>query len=259
MTERDLRIFREDFNTSYKGWRIPRPRAESRLSLELLKAVEKAGYNCNTAMRLGFAETGFDNDNEVEGPYAVVLAPTRELARQIEDETLKFAHHLGINKVLSIVGGHSIEDQQFKITQGCEVVIVIATLGRLIDCLERRYIVLNLCNYVVLDEADQHGATMPLAVERLARRKYLRNPVVVTIGTPGKATDLITLARDHVEGFRENAEEQREISLQGFRTKRFNVLVATNVAGRGIDIPDVAHVINHDMPGDIEMYTHRIG
>jgi ATP-dependent RNA helicase DDX23/PRP28 len=55
------------------------------------------------------------------------------------------------------------------------------------------------------------------------------------------------------------SQEQREISLEGFRTKRYNVLVATDVAGRGIDIPDVAHVINYDMPGNIEMYTHRIG
>jgi ATP-dependent RNA helicase DDX23/PRP28 len=50
-----------------------------------------------------------------------------------------------------------------------------------------------------------------------------------------------------------------QISLEGFRNKRFNCLVATDVAGRGIDIPDVAHVINYDMPGNIEMYTHRIG
>ena len=55
------------------------------------------------------------------------------------------------------------------------------------------------------------------------------------------------------------SQEQREISLEGFRTKRYNVLVATDVAGRGIDIPDVAHVINFDMPGSIDMYTHRIG
>jgi ATP-dependent RNA helicase DDX23/PRP28 len=145
---------------------------------------------------------------------------------------------------------------------------------------------------------------MPPAVERLAR-KYLRNPVVVTIGTAGKATDLIS---QHVimtkesekssrlhrlldelgdktaivfvntkknadmvaknldkHGYRVTtlhggkSQEQREISLEGFRTKRYNVLVATDVAGRGIDIPDVAHVINYDMPGNIEMYTHRIG
>ncbi|MFS8001683.1 putative RNA helicase [Helianthus anomalus] len=107
----------------------------------------------------------------------------------------------------------------------------------------------------------------------------------MTIGTAGKATDLIT---QHVIMVKESeqmprlqkllddlvdkprlcyrvttlldgkSQEQREISLEGFRTKRFNVLVATDVAGRGIDIPDVAHVINYDMPGNIEMYTHRI-
>ncbi|KVH95742.1 DEAD-box ATP-dependent RNA helicase 21 [Cynara cardunculus var. scolymus] len=379
MTERDWRIFREDFNISYKGSKIPRPMrswVESKLSSELLKAVERAGYKTPSPIQMaaiplglqqrdviGVAETGsgktaafvlpmltyitrlppISEENEAEGPYAVVMAPTRELAQQIEEETVKFAHYLGI-KVVSIVGGQSIEEQGFKIRQGCEV--VIATPGRLIDCLERRYAVLNQCNYVVLDEADRmidmgfepqvvgvldampssnfkpenedeeldekriyrttymFSATMPPAVERLAR-KYLRNPVVVTIGTAGKATDLITQhvimvkesekmsrlqklldelvdktaivfintkkSADFVSktleksGYRVTtlhggkSQEQREISLEGFRTKRFNVLVATDVAGRGIDIPDVAHVINYDMPGNIEMYTHRIG
>ncbi|KAL8470345.1 hypothetical protein ACS0TY_032990 [Phlomoides rotata] len=148
------------------------------------------------------------------------------------------------------------------------------------------------------------SATMPTDVELLAR-KYLRNPVVVNIGTAGKATDLITqhvmmtkendkmdrLKRlldelgdktaivfvntkrvaDNVaknldkEGYRVTtlhggkSQEQKEISLEDFRTKRYNVLVATDVAGRGIDIPDVAHVINYDMPGNIEAYTYRIG
>lgn len=379
MTERDWRIFREDFNISYKGSKIPRPMrswVESKLTPELLKAVERAGYKTPSPIQMaaiplglqqrdviGIAETGsgktaafvlpmltyisrlppMSEENEAEGPYAVVMAPTRELAQQIEDETVKFAHYLGI-KVVSIVGGQSIEEQGFKIRQGCEV--VIATPGRLIDCLERRYAVLNQCNYVVLDEADRmidmgfepqvvgvldampssnlkpenedeeldekriyrttymFSATMPPAVERLAR-KYLRNPVVVTIGTAGKATDLITqnvfMVKESEKMFRlqkllneledktaivfintkktadslskaldkagyrvttlhgGKSQEQREISLEGFRTKRYNVLVATDVAGRGIDIPDVAHVINFDMPGNIEMYTHRIG
>ncbi|CAM8953084.1 unnamed protein product [Rhodiola kirilowii] len=379
MTDRDWRIFREDFNISYKGSKIPRPMrnwAESKLTPELLKAVERLGYNKPSPIQMaaiplglqqrdviGIAETGsgktaafvlpmltyisrlppMTEENEEEGPYAVVMAPTRELAKQIEDETVKFAHYLGI-KVVSIVGGQSIEEQGFKIRQGCEV--VIATPGRLIDCLERRYAVLNQCNYVVLDEADRmidmgfepqvvgvleampssnlkpenedeeldekkiyrttymFSATMPPAVERLAR-KFLRNPVVVTIGTAGKATDLISQhvimvnesekmyelqklldeLRDKTaivfvntkktadgvskgldkSGYRVTtlhggkSQEQREISLDGFKTNRYNVLVATDVAGRGIDIQDVAHVINYDMPGNIEMYTHRIG
>lgn len=379
MTERDWRIFREDFNISYKGSKIPRPTrswSESKLTTELLKAVERVGYKSPSPIQMaaiplglqqrdviGIAETGsgktaafvlpmlayitrlppINEENEAEGPYAVVMAPTRELAQQIEDETVKFSHYLGI-KVVSIVGGQSIEEQGFKLRQGCE--IVIATPGRLLDCLERRYAVLNQCNYVVLDEADRmidmgfepqvmgvldampssnlkpenedeeldekkiyrttymFSATMPPAVERLAR-KYLRNPVVVTIGTAGKTTDLIsqhvTMMKESEKFYRlqnlldnlgdkttivfvntkKNADnvaksldkagyrvttlhggksqEQREISLEGFRTKRYNVLVATDVAGRGIDIPDVAHVINYDMPNNIEMYTHRIG
>ncbi|XP_078444253.1 P-loop containing nucleoside triphosphate hydrolases superfamily protein [Wolffia australiana] len=379
MTERDWRIFREDFNVSYKGSRLPRPMRsweESKLAPELLKAVEKVGYKKPSPIQMasiplglqqrdviGIAETGsgktaafvlpmltyitklppMTEENEAEGPYAVVMAPTRELAQQIEDETLKFARYLGI-KVVSIVGGQSIEEQGFKLRQGCEV--VIATPGRLIDCLERRYAVLNQCNYVVLDEADRmidmgfepqvvgvldampssnlkpeneeeeldekkiyrttymFSATMPPAVERLAR-KYLRNPVVVTIGTAGKATELITQSVSMVKpsekmsrlqrlldelgdktaivfcntkksadfcakeldrlGYRVTtlhggkSQEQREISLEGFRSRRFNVLVATDVAGRGIDIPDVAHVINYEMPNSIDMYTHRIG
>ncbi|XVE81195.1 hypothetical protein DITRI_Ditri15bG0043300 [Diplodiscus trichospermus] len=379
MTERDWRIFREDFNISYKGSKIPRPMrswSESKLSAELLKAVERVGYKKPSPIQMaaiplglqqrdviGIAETGsgktaafvlpmlsyisrlppMSEENEAEGPYAVVMAPTRELAQQIEDETMKFAHFLGI-KVVSIVGGQSIEEQGFRIRQGCEV--VIATPGRLLDCLERRYAVLNQCNYVVLDEADRmidmgfepqvvgvleampssnlkpenedeeldekriyrttymFSATMPPAVERLAR-KYLRNPVVVTIGTAGKTTDLISQrvimmkesqkfprlrelvdvlgdktaivfvnTKKNADSISKNldkagykvttlhggrSQEQREISLEGFRAKRFNVLVATDVAGRGIDIPDVAYVINYDMPSNIEMYTHRIG
>jgi ATP-dependent RNA helicase DDX23/PRP28 len=172
-------------------------------------------------------------------------------------------------RMVSVVGGQSIEDQGFKLRKGCE--IVIATPGRLLDCLEQRYAVLNQCNYVVLDEADRmidmgfepqvstaapllphpcgcglprirdvpmwflswcvallqvrgvldampstnlkpenedealeddkvyrttymFSATMPPAVERLAR-KYMRRPVVVNIGSAGKATDNVTQVR----------------------------------------------------------------
>merc|ERR1719506_3276991 len=89
---------------------------------------------------------------EAEGPYSLVMAPTRELAQQIEEETVKFAAFLNF-RVVSVMGGISIEEQGFKLRRGCE--IVIATPGRMADCLERQYAVLNQCNYVVLDEADR--------------------------------------------------------------------------------------------------------
>lgn len=91
-------------------------------------------------------------ENQAEGPYALVMAPTRELAQQIEEETVKFAHFLNY-RVTSIVGGQNIEEQAFVIGRGCE--IVIGTPGRMADVLERRFIVLSQCNYIVLDEADR--------------------------------------------------------------------------------------------------------
>jgi ATP-dependent RNA helicase DDX23/PRP28 len=285
-----------------------------------------------------------DESNSGDGPYAVVLAPTRELAQQIEEEAVKLAYYTQF-KTVSVVGGQPIEEQGQKLRKGCE--IVVATPGRLLDCLERRYAVLNQCNYVVLDEADRmidlgfepqvngvleampssslkpeegddatldesrvyrttymFSATMPPAVERLAR-KFLRRPVVVTIGSVGAATDSVAqrvvmlkenekpgrldselhmvsekrvivfvntkrqcdVVHRHLEnaGYRcavlhgGKTQDQREAAIAGFKGDACNVLIATDVAGRGIDIPDVALVINYDMPNTIEAYTHRIG
>lgn len=183
--------------------------------------------------------------NRQNGPYALVLAPTRELAQQIESETNKFCALLGY-KCVSIVGGRAIEEQSFNLRDGAE--IVIATPGRLKDCIERSVLVLSQCTYVVMDEADRmidqgfeeilnfildalpvsnmkpdtddaadatkmtkviegaegqensilnlyrqtvmFSATMPSAVERLAK-KYLRRPAIVTIGVAGQAVDTV--------------------------------------------------------------------
>ncbi|KAE8813539.1 DEAD-box ATP-dependent RNA helicase 21 [Hordeum vulgare] len=227
--------------------------------------------------------------------------------------------------------------------------VIVATPGRLLDCLESRYAMLNRCNYVVLDEADRmidmgfepkvvgvldemppshlkpenadeeldeartyrtthmFSATMPPAMERLAR-KYLRNPVAVTVGFAGKAADLVAqnmvmvkvqekmprltriladLGKDRrtaivfcntknsVEKLTndlENAglsrvtalhggksQDERKARLDGFRNGRFNALVATDLAARDIDVPEVAHVIKYEMPSSIDLYTHHIG
>lgn len=379
MTERDWRIFREDFNIAYKGNANTLPLRnweEALLPEPINMAIEYVGYAKPSPIQMasiplglkqldviGVAETGsgktaafvipmlayimkqppMTEANSADGPYAVVLAPTRELAQQIEEETLKLAKYTDF-KVTSVVGGQSIEEQGSKLRRGCE--IVIATPGRLLDCIERHYCVLNQCNYVVLDEADRmidlgfepqvqavldamphsslkpedeaaeldekrtyrttymFSATMPPAVERLAR-KYLRRPVVVNIGRAGMATDNVTQRVimvkenekphrlsseldmihekkvivfvntkrqcDNVYGQLEAAgysctvlhggrtQDQRELSIKGFKEDTYNVLIATDVAGRGIDVPDVALVVNYDMPNNIEAYTHRIG
>jgi len=382
MTNRDWRIFKEDFNISCKGGAIPHPIRnwkESNLPPELLEAVTKCGYVEPMPIQMqaipiglqhrdiiGVAETGSGKtaafvlpmlvyistlpdmtpETEVDGPYAVILAPVRELALQIEDECKKFADCMNIRTV-SVVGGQSIEEQGFYLRKGCEV--VVATPGRLKDCLDRRYVVLNQCNYVVLDEADRmidmgfepqvmdilnampattwksadaelaaqqeksgifrtttmYSATMPVAVERLAR-KYLRRPAYIVIGEAGKAVDKIKqtvvftknttektkkltellytgiqppimifanqkkicdLLLKHLEklGFRATVlhagkrQEHREESMEGFKSGKYDILVSTDVAGRGIDVKGVTHVINFDMPKTISDYTHRIG
>ncbi|CAO3702838.1 unnamed protein product [Rhizopus stolonifer] len=268
MRERDWRIFKEDFNISTKGGNIPRPIRsweEAGLPEKMVQIIHNIGYKEPTPIQrqaipigiqcrdlIGVAETGsgktasfvipllvyisdlpkMSEENMSDGPYALILAPTRELAQQIEQETIKFAAPMGFNCV-SIIGGHDIVEQAFSMRSGAE--IVIATPGRLKDCLERRILVLNQCTYVVMDEADRmidmgfegdvnfildalpvtnmkpegedgmqielpeghkyrqttmFSATMPTAVERLAK-KYLRREAVVTIGITGQAVETV--------------------------------------------------------------------
>ena len=175
MTERDWRFFRADYNISIKGGRIPNPYRsweDSDLNQEILEIIEKVGYKEPTPIQrqaipiglknrniIGVAETGSGKtaafliplltwiqalpknvrlgDDET-GPYAIILAPTRELAQQIEEEAIKFGQHLGVRTV-AIFGGRSREEQVLRLRMGCE--IVIATPGLLIDVLKNRYLV----------------------------------------------------------------------------------------------------------------------
>uniref|UniRef100_A0A8D3D7Y1 RNA helicase n=1 Tax=Scophthalmus maximus TaxID=52904 RepID=A0A8D3D7Y1_SCOMX len=365
MTDRDWRIFREDYSITTKGGKIPNPIRnwkEYSLPDHILEVIEKCGYKDPTPIQrqaipiglqnrdiIGVAETGSGKtaaflipllvwittlpkieriEDSDQGPYAVILAPTRELAQQIEEETIKFGKPLGIRTV-AVIGGISREDQGFRLRMGCE--IVIATPGRLIDVLENRYLVLGRCTYVVLDEADRmidmgfepdvqkileyipvtnqkpdtdeaedpekmimnfesgkhkyrqtvmFTATMPPAVERLAR-SYLRRPAVVYIGSAGKPHERVEqkvllmsegekriepeLVSSSVPQYNActlhggKGQEQREFALSNLKAGAKDILVATDVAGRGIDIHDVSMVLNYDMAKNIEDYIHRIG
>ncbi|MCJ1417221.1 mRNA splicing protein prp28 [Xylographa parallela] len=389
MRERDWRIFKEDYNISTKGGSIPNPMrswVESGLPKRLLDVVDQVGYTEPSAVQraaipialqsrdlIGVAVTGSGKTaafllpllvyiselpplNELtknDGPYAIILAPTRELAQQIEIEAKKFATPLGFTCV-SIVGGHSLEEQAYNLRDGAE--IIIATPGRLVDCIERRVLVLGQCCYVIMDEADRmidlgfeepvnkildalpvanmkpdseeaedavvmsqslggkdryrqtmmYTATMPTAVERIAR-KYLRRPAIVTIGNIGEAVETVEQRVEFVAGedkrkkrlleilsSREFAppiivfvnikrncdavardikhmgftsvtlhgsktQEQREAALASVRNGTTDVLVATDLAGRGIDVSDVSLVVNFNMATNIESYTHRVG
>ncbi|PPQ86849.1 hypothetical protein CVT25_012568 [Psilocybe cyanescens] len=388
MKERDWRIFREDFSISARGGAIPHPLRswkESTIPESILECIERIGYKEPSPIQrqaipiglqnrdiIGIAETGsgktaafvipmlafisnlppFTDEIRHLGPYALIMAPTRELAQQIESEARKFASPLGF-KCVSIVGGRAVEEQQFNLREGAE--IIIATPGRLKDVIERRVLVLSQCRYVVMDEADRmvhlgfendltfildalpsetmqgedqgeqmdvdgetlikkgrtrvttlFSATMPAAVERLAR-KYLRKPAVITIGEAGRAVDTVEQRVEFVSGEEKKKQklleilnsgqyaspiivfvnqkktadmvakdlsragwsaatlhsgknqEQREASLQSLRSGESDVLVATDLAGRGIDVQDVSLVINFQMASTIEAYVHRIG
>ena len=388
MTQRDWRIFNEDFDIRIQSGRFVPPLRfwqESPLSDPLLRAIESAGYRDPTPIQrqavavglelrdlIAIAETGSgktcafmlplvayiqDLPRDMldvvrqEGPLAIIMAPVRELAQQIEEECSKLCKYLPMIRSLCIVGGQSISTQTAALRGGIEV--VVGTPGRLVDLLQSNLLVLNQCNYVVIDEADRmidmgfeqqvleildamnapmkaederlaeselatrsarfritamFSATMPPAVERIAR-SFLRHPVIVKIGDEesgknkrieqrilfvsegaknGKLMEVIresgngnitktiifaNLKKDVDLVYRQlesarlavgvlhggKSQDQRERTLELFRINEINILVATDVAGRGLDISDVAHVINYDMPKNIENYTHRIG
>eukprot|EP00746_Dinoflagellata_sp_MGD_P071167 gnl/MRDRNA2_/MRDRNA2_29028_c0_seq1.p1 gnl/MRDRNA2_/MRDRNA2_29028_c0~~gnl/MRDRNA2_/MRDRNA2_29028_c0_seq1.p1 ORF type:complete len:768 (+),score=192.48 gnl/MRDRNA2_/MRDRNA2_29028_c0_seq1:123-2426(+) len=189
MTDRDWRILKEDFEIAVRGGRVPKPLrvwAESPLPWELLEGIHQAGYTrptpiqmqgipiaCQNRDMIGIAETGsgktaaymlpmlsyvktlppLTDETAVDGPYAIALAPSRELCVQIEEEAKKFAKFIPTLRVVSVVGGRNAEQQAFDLRQGVE--LCIATPGRLCDSLEKQHTVLNQCNYVVLDEADR--------------------------------------------------------------------------------------------------------
>ncbi|EPQ14643.1 Putative ATP-dependent RNA helicase DDX23 [Myotis brandtii] len=356
MTDRDWRIFREDYSITTKGGKIPNPIRswkDSSLPPHILEVIDKCGYKEPTPIQrqaipiglqnrdiIGVAETGSGKtaaflipllvwittlpkidriEESDQGPYAIILAPTRELAQQIEEETIKFGKPLGIRTV-AVIGGISREDQGFRLRMGCEdddmgfepdvqkILEHMPVTNQKPDTDEAEDPEKMLANF----ESGKHKyrqtvmftATMPPAVERLAR-SYLRRPAVVYIGSAGKPHERVeqkvflmsesekrkkllaileqgfdppiiiflnqkkgcdVLAKS-LEKMGYNActlhggkgQEQREFALSNLKAGAKDILVATDVAGRGIDIQDVSMVVNYDMAKNIEDYIHRIG
>ncbi|ONK64358.1 uncharacterized protein A4U43_C07F24980 [Asparagus officinalis] len=259
-------------------------------------------------------------------PSALVLAPTRELARQVQQEFKVSAPNLSST---CLYGGISISNQVR--TLGFGIDIAVGTPGRIIDLVERGALDLSEVKFVVLDEADQmlaigfqedvecilgylparkqcmlFSATMPSWVNDLSR-KFLRDPLVVDLvgksdqklaegitlysiasSNSNKQNLLPTLISKYGQGgksiiftrTKKDAESlsrtmrsivgskalhgdmqqlQRDRTLAAFRDGRFDVLVATDVAARGLDIPNVDLVIHFEMPNSSEFFVHRSG
>ena len=259
------------------------------------------------------------------GTRALVLAPTRELAMQIDAEIRMLARHTRISTV-TVYGGVNANSQIRALRKNPDV--IVACPGRLLDLYQQGHVKLSGIEVVVLDEADHmfdsgflpdiqrilktlprerqnlmFSATMPDPIRKLADR-ILDRPHVAKIaharpaGTIEHAfypvaatrkTDLlhhvlnedefssgIVFARTKHRAKRlaqqlsrkghraialqgDMSQPQRDRAMQGFREGRFNILVATDIAARGIDVDNLSHVINYDVPNTPEAYTHRVG
>jgi len=257
---------------------------------------------------------------------ALILAPTRELAVQIEESLRTYGHFLNL-KMTVILGGVNQNTQVRNMSKGVD--ILVATPGRLLDLVQQRHINLGAVNSFIVDEADRmldmgfirdvrklvamlprdrqsmlFSATMPDDIVKLTH-DMLRTPERIEIAPQGKTADRITqklyivpapqkrqllsaLLKDlamnrvivftrtkhgankvaeHLSRTGEVAEaihgnksqNARQRALDMFKTGKARVLVATDIAARGIDIDDISHVVNFEMPNEPESYVHRIG
>ena len=259
---------------------------------------------------------------------ALIIVPTRELAKQIDELIDGIAYHSPVRSV-AIYGGGKGEDftfQQNAIKKGAD--ILIATPGRLMAHIQLGYVKFDQLEFLVLDEADKmldmgfyedikfivhklnpnrqtllFSATMPTNIRKLAQ-EILKNPeeISISVSMPAdKIRQQIVWVYDHqklsaleqifkektvgtmvlftsrkrfvndivrslaklgfsVEGMHSDKEqEERERIMNGFRHHQFQILVATDIVSRGIDVEGITHVVNFDVPNDPEDYVHRIG
>jgi ATP-dependent RNA helicase RhlE len=324
---------------------------EFELHPKISAGIEACGYTSPTPIQkqaiphilegrdiLGLAQTGTGKtaafvlpllQRLLDGPRkkvrALIIAPTRELAEQINDDIKKMAIQTGLRSI-SIYGGVGKNPQVRAIRNGTE--IIVACPGRLLDLLNDRSFSLKAVEALVLDEADHmfdkgflpdirriikqlpskrqslvFSATMPREIRHLAE-SILNNPVTVQINhtqpvlsishvlfqvakerktsllkniiQEKKMTSTLVFTRTkhkakslalHLQKAGYNAasiqgnlsQQKRQQALNGFKDGTFNILVATDIAARGIDVQGISHVINYDVPDTAEAYTHRTG
>ncbi|AOP53989.1 MAG: DEAD/DEAH box helicase [Brevibacterium aurantiacum] len=269
------------------------------------------------------AEAGRAND----GPFALVLTPTRELAIQVAEAFTSYATNLDDFSVLPIYGGQAYGPQLSGLKRGAQV--VVGTPGRVIDHLKKGSLKLGSLRHLILDEADEmlkmgfaedieeifsqsgdsrqvalFSATMPTSIHRLTG-KYLNNPKEVRVASKSQTgsnirqryhmvqhshkLDALTRILEVEEyegiimfvrtkqateelaeklrarGFKASAingdipQQARERTIDMLRNGKVDILVATDVAARGLDVERITLVVNFDIPHDTESYVHRIG
>ncbi len=320
---------------------------------EVLKVLEELGFEAPTEIQkksipvlitsdrdfIGLAQTGTGKtaafglplleriDPDVKATQALVLAPTRELGKQIGEQLKTFSKYMDKVNVLCVYGGAAISNQikALRKTQH----IIIATPGRLIDLIKRKSVFLDQLQFLVLDEADEmlnmgfkedidkilsythedkmtwlFSATMPKEIKKIVK-KYMEDPYEVRIDAQNQVNKDIshqyTMVKrsDKTEAlvrfldinpdmrgvvfcrtrrdtqdlaekllkkkYRADAlhgdlsQQQRDRVMGRFRSQELQVLIATDVAARGIDVNDLTHVFHFTLPDDQSYYTHRSG
>ena len=318
--------------TTAAGYTDPKPIQLQAIPAQLkgrdILGVAQTGSGKTAAFALPILSRimGLGNKRRPKTVRALVLAPTRELAVQIEETFRKLAKGAHISTAL-VLGGVSRFSQVKKIGPGVDV--LIATPGRLMDLIREGDVNLSETTWLVLDEADRmldmgfindvrkiaklthparqtalFSATMPPEIEQLAQ-SLLRDPLRVEVAPQGttaaeiaqsviiartkqKRTILSAMLADPAmrsvivfsrtkhgadrvtrdlerDGFEaavihgNKSQNARQKALNGFRDGSVRILVATDIAARGIDVPGISHVVNFDLPDEAESYVHRIG
>jgi ATP-dependent RNA helicase RhlE len=316
-----------------KEYRVPTPIQEESIPVLLKRKDILGSAQTGTGKTAAFAIPILQNmhydktlDPRNKHIKALVLAPTRELALQIQESFKEYGRNINLRAAV-IYGGVPQSKQVRILKQGVD--ILVATPGRLLDLMQQRIVNLSHVSYLVLDEADRmldmgfvkdvrkivskvkkerqtmfFSATMPAAIVKLSN-EMLNDPVRVIVNPEEEMIDtikqsiyyvgkkkkidlLIDLLKDknlksvlvfsrtkhganRIEKLLSDAniistaihgnksQNARQKALKAFKQKQIRVLVATDIAARGIDVDELSHVINYDLPDVPETYIHRIG
>ncbi len=266
-------------------------------------------------------------DTNSKSTQSLIISPTRELCLQITTELKKYAVNLNRLNIVAIYGGSNIQEQAKSIKRGAQ--IIVATPGRMLDMLRRKYVDISKIDFCVLDEADEmlnmgfyndiksilaktpktkktwlFSATMPNEVSKIAE-EFMKNPYKITVGEKNSSSinvshiSFLTNTRNKYnslklfidscsdiysiifcrtrretqkiceklieDGYSSGAlhgdlsQNQRDSVMKSFRVKQIKILVATDVASRGIDVENITHIIHYKIPDEAEIYNHRSG
>jgi ATP-dependent RNA helicase RhlE len=312
------------------GWQETRPVQSGVIPLaragDDVIACAETGTGKTAAFLLPMLQRFLGHTPARPGTRALVLAPTRELVVQIEDQVQGLTYHTAVSSA-AVFGGVPMDPQERALRAGVD--IVVATPGRLMDHMRHDTADFSALEILVLDEADRmldmgfwpdvqrilaalppkrqtllFSATMPAEVLKLTQ-EFLHDPKYVQVGRRGgpaqtishasrtvprgeKAEWLARWLRHEAEGpvlifcrtkvgadrlasrlvglgiraavvHADRSQQQRLAAVEGFRSGAYPVLVATDVAARGLDIDGIAHVVNYEVPDTPETYVHRVG